>query len=87
MTKISSENSRWKGYTLEEIQQLRLENQADIDAQKRVLLSRFDFISSFRAKNKEIVGNVMSFVGYLDYISLGITLIKKLRPLFSRKKK
>lgn len=82
----SETKKAWQGYTMNELKQLRIENEADIETQKKLFLNRFNLFNSFRNKNKAIAGNVMTLMGYMDYIALGITLFRKLRKIFAKKK-
>lgn len=79
---------KWRGYTLEEIQDERIVNDARIEIQKTIIEDDFKSLRN-GGSLKESGRKLLSAFNYIDYITLGITIFRKLRPIlaFFRRKK
>lgn len=73
-------NRKWKGYSFEQLQDQRILNDARIAIQKTVIEE--DVKNIKRVNFKDSSRRLFSALGYMDYIMLGITLVRKLRPVF-----
>lgn len=77
---------RWRGYSLDELQEQIVVNDVRIMMQKKALLEKVDGLK-FKASNAKASTAFTTAYKYIDYIVLGITLLRKLIPFFSRFRK
>lgn len=90
--KKNSSSREWKGYSFDELKEQQALNDARIMLQKMKLE---DTLSSLRhplagRTNGGVFRKMFSALGYMDYIVMGIALMRRLKPLWrlvSRKKK
>lgn len=72
---------KWRGYTLDQLQDERIVNDAKIEIQKSILENRFEYFKQLGG-GKGAFKKVFSAMNYMDYIVLAFTIIKKLSPIF-----
>ena len=77
----------WKGYNFDEIREQIVLNDARIMIQKIKIQDDIKALRTARSNNKSTFKKLFSALSYVDYIVMGITLIRKLRPLFKAFKK
>lgn len=92
LTSTPSSRVKWEGYTLEELRCQRALAKARIMvAQNRVDrdVARLRTVFTGHSPNlgSSTIGRMLSALSYLDWAIISITLIRKIAPLFSHKKK
>lgn len=80
---------KWNGYTLEQLQDEKLLNDARIDIQKMRLKKKLQSFGNNVGGGKGVTKKIFSALDYVDYIVLGMVILRKLKPLLSifRKKR
>ena len=75
---------RWKGYTLDELQEKILITDTHIMLQKKAIRKN---VESFKKESKNSKNGTDFFskiLGYIEYIVMAISFIRRLRPIFAR---
>lgn len=87
MSKILKKNSDWKGYTMDELAYQRALTLARIEMTKERMASDFDHV---KKGNIFLSGSwfsrIMKMIDYTDIFVIGLTLWRKISPVFSRRK-
>lgn len=84
--KRKNTDRRWKGYDFDELQEQIVLNDARIFAQKMVLDRRTESIRHMGGGATSFFKIAFSLFDYIDYITLGVNLFRKLRRLFRKSK-
>lgn len=80
-------DNQWKGYSFQDLQEQILINEVRIHIQQRRLDRQVQPVRDIGKTGKNIVSTAMSLLDYVDYLRFGLTAYRKLRSIFSRKKK
>lgn len=86
MSKTNYVTRRWTGYTLEELRNQRTIVNARIMIERHRLATNVDRLrETFVARSKpaSVVSRMFSALTYIDWAVMGITVIRKVAPLFS----
>ena len=75
---------RWKGYTLDEIQEQLVVNEARLMIQRQSLSKKIKLDEKSRAMN--LKGTFTNILGYVDYIMLGVSLLRRIISLVKKRK-
>lgn len=80
------EQSIWQGFTFEELQYQRLLTAARINAQQQRLADSIDmFKQSHPLTPAQSLRKIFNALSVVDYMVIGLKIVKRLRPLFSKK--
>ncbi len=81
-------DSRWNGYTLEDMAYLRATTLIRIEVEKERVSHEYSRLSSGNLLlSKSLFSRIMSMMSYADFIVLGIKLWRRVAPLVSKKRK
>ncbi|MGM9853106.1 MAG: hypothetical protein ACI30N_03960 [Muribaculaceae bacterium] len=84
-------NSKWEGYTLEELRCQRALVQARIivaehDVDRNVARLKTVLTGGHPNMGRSTLGRMLSALSYIDWAIIGITLVRKVAPFFSHRK-
>lgn len=84
----NSPDTRWKGYTLEEMTYLRATALIRIEVEKERISHEYSRLSSGNLLlSKSLFSRIVGMMSYADFIVLGIKLWRRVAPLVSKKRK
>lgn len=80
----------WPGYTLAELRNQRTLTNARIIIERHRLAHSVDLLRdnfTNRTNPVTVVGRLLGALNYIDWAIIGVTMFRKLSPLFRRKKR
>lgn len=86
-TTIQRPEKEWKGYTLEELRYEQAVSLARIETQGDILAADFERVRSGNFfLNRNTFSKVLTMINYTDFMVIGFKLMRRIAPLFSRRK-
>lgn len=74
----------WKGYNFDELREQIAVNEARIMVQsKKIERQAIDMKPPKLSSDKSAAGIITTILTYVDYLALGVSLFRKIRPLIS----